>query len=80
VYPAAAPKIKATLAYQNDSQWPRPVYVQPDQNGEVPAALQNPRDTMSIVAPGIWVLQTHTDDRIVYIAANEAAHSTTRKR
>ena len=78
MYTAAARKIKATLAYQNDASWPRPVYVQPDKNGEVPAALQDPRDTMSIVAPGVWVLQTRTNDRIVYVAANETANSTAR--
>ena len=68
----AARKINVTLQDEGGIAWPRPVFVQVGGDGELPAVLLNPRDSMNVEASGIWLLRTRSDRSVVYAATTWA--------
>ena len=60
------PRVRATLRYNDGECWPQPVYVNPDIHGDIPELLIGPRDTMSQVVAGKWLLLEVGSDGVVY--------------
>jgi hypothetical protein len=60
------PSVRATLRFNDGQCWPLPVYVNADIHGDIPELLISPRDTMSEVVAGKWLLLEVGSDGVVY--------------
>jgi hypothetical protein len=58
--------VRATLAYGDGRLWPLPVFVDSDIHGDIPEVLIDPRDSMSEIAAGKWLLHEIVPGGVTY--------------